>query len=283
MLATLPLLLSAAAPQAIALADKSAVASRSAHDRAAGRPASRAQRRRRHRHHRAPPRGAAAGRADRGLGARAANDLEHRRVQRQPAPELQPSLQFYSSNPRNSAINIRGLGAPFGLTNDGIEQGVGLYIDQVYIGRVGASTFDFVDVERVEVLRGPQGTLYGKNTTAGAVNITTKKPSFEPEATFEVSAGNYGLFQVKASASAPIATDTLAVRVSTSLTQARWHDLRRRARTRTFRNKTISAFAGSCCGRRRRTSTSASPPISTCRTPIAACNITRAPARRNAR
>ena len=132
---------------------------------------------------------------------------------------LQPSLQFYSSNPRNSAINIRGLGAPFGLTNDGIEQGVGLYIDQVYIGRVGASTFDFVDVERVEVLRGPQGTLYGKNTTAGAVNITTKKPSFEPEATFEVSTGNYGLFQLKASASAPIVADTLAVRLSTSVTK----------------------------------------------------------------
>jgi iron complex outermembrane receptor protein len=132
---------------------------------------------------------------------------------------LQPALQFYSSNPRNSAINIRGLGAPFGLTNDGIEQGVGLYIDQVYIGRVGASTFDFVDVERVEVLRGPQGTLYGKNTTAGAVNITTKKPSFEPEGTFEVSAGNYGLVQIRGSASAPIAADTLAVRVSTSVTK----------------------------------------------------------------
>jgi len=132
---------------------------------------------------------------------------------------LQPSLQFYSSNPRNSAINIRGLGAPFGLTNDGIEQGVGLYIDQVYIGRVGASTFDFVDVERVEVLRGPQGTLYGKNTTAGAVNITTKKPSFDPEATLEVSTGNYGLVQVKGSASAPIADGKLAVRVSTSVTK----------------------------------------------------------------
>ena len=60
--------------------------------------------------------------------------------------QSQPTLQFYSSNPRNSAINIRGLGAPFGLTNDGIEQGVGFYIDGVYIGRIGASTLDFVDV-----------------------------------------------------------------------------------------------------------------------------------------
>jgi iron complex outermembrane receptor protein len=134
--------------------------------------------------------------------------------------QFQPALQFYSSNPRNSAINIRGLGAPFGLTNDGIEQGVGLYIDQVYIGRVGASTFDFVDIDRVEVLRGPQGTLYGKNTTAGAVNITTKKPNLtSPEATFEVSAGNYGLVQLKASASAPIADDKLGVRLSTSVTK----------------------------------------------------------------
>jgi iron complex outermembrane receptor protein len=134
--------------------------------------------------------------------------------------QFQPALQFYSSNPRNSAINIRGLGAPFGLTNDGIEQGVGLYIDQVYIGRVGASTFDFVDIDRVEVLRGPQGTLYGKNTTAGAVNITSKKPNLTtPEATFEVSAGNYGLVQLKASASAPIADDKLGVRLSTSVTK----------------------------------------------------------------
>jgi iron complex outermembrane receptor protein len=130
-----------------------------------------------------------------------------------------PTLQFYSSNPRNSAINIRGLGAPFGLTNDGIEQGVGLYIDQVYIGRIGASTFDFNDVDRIEVLRGPQGTLYGKNTTAGAVNITTRKPSFTPDATAEISTGDYGLFQLKASASAPIAADKLAVRISTSVTK----------------------------------------------------------------
>jgi len=131
--------------------------------------------------------------------------------------QQQPSLQFYSSNPRNSAINIRGLGAPFGLTNDGIEQGVGFYVDGVYIGRIGASTFDFVDVDRVEVLRGPQGTLYGKNTTAGALNITTRLPSFTPEARVEVSGGNYDFVQAKASVSGPLG-DTVAVRLSTSAT-----------------------------------------------------------------
>jgi iron complex outermembrane receptor protein len=129
--------------------------------------------------------------------------------------QQQPSLQFYSSNPRNSAINIRGLGAPFGLTNDGIEQGVGFYVDGVYIGRIGASTFDFVDVERVEVLRGPQGTLYGKNTTSGALNITTRAPSFSPEARVEVSGGNYEFVQAKASASGPL-SDNLAIRLSAS-------------------------------------------------------------------
>jgi iron complex outermembrane receptor protein len=131
--------------------------------------------------------------------------------------QSQPALQFFSSNPRNSSINIRGLGTPFGLTNDGIEQGVGFYLDGVYIGRAGASTFDFVDVDRVEVLRGPQGTLYGKNTTAGAVNVTTKAPSFTPEARAEISGGNYSFLQLKASASAPI-SNTLAARLSLSHT-----------------------------------------------------------------
>ena len=85
--------------------------------------------------------------------------------------ELIPAVQFYSTNPRNSAINIRGLGAPFGLTNDGLEQGVGLYIDGVYYSRPASATLDFLDVDRIEVLRGPQGTLFGKNTTAGAINV----------------------------------------------------------------------------------------------------------------
>ena len=91
--------------------------------------------------------------------------------------ELIPTVQFYSTNPRNSAINIRGLGAPFGLTNDGLEPGVGLYIDGVFYARPASATLDFLDVERIEVLRGPQGTLFGKNTSAGALLMTSKKPT----------------------------------------------------------------------------------------------------------
>ena len=79
--------------------------------------------------------------------------------------EFVPSVQLYSSNPRNTGINIRGLGSPFGLTNDGLDPGVGFYVDGVYYARPAAATFDFIDVERIEVLRGPQGTLFGKNTT----------------------------------------------------------------------------------------------------------------------
>lgn len=134
--------------------------------------------------------------------------------------QLQPTLQFYSQNPRNSSVNIRGIGAPLGLTNDGIEQGVGIYVDQVYYNRVAAATLDFVDIEQIEVLRGPQGTLYGKNTTAGAINITTRAPSFDFEGRGEVSLGNYGFKQAKASISGPL-SDTVAARISVANTDRR--------------------------------------------------------------
>lgn len=147
--------------------------------------------------------------------------------------QLQPTLQFYSTNPRNSAANIRGLGAPFGLTNDGIEQGVGIYVDGVYYSRIASATFDFTDTERIEILRGPQGTLYGKNTTAGAINITTRKPSFTPEARVELTTGNYDFIQAKASASGPIVADRLAARISASVTSRRG----------TIRNTVLGGYA----------------------------------------
>ncbi len=134
--------------------------------------------------------------------------------------QLTPTLTFYSSNPRNSAANIRGLGAPFGLTNDGIEQGVGIYVDDVYYSRAASSTFDFLDVAQIEVLRGPQGTLYGKNTTAGAINITTRQPTFDFEGRAEVSVGNLQFKQAKAAVSGPL-SDTVAARIAISSTSRR--------------------------------------------------------------
>jgi iron complex outermembrane receptor protein len=132
--------------------------------------------------------------------------------------ELVPSVQLYSSNPRNTGINIRSLGSPFGLTNDGIDPGVGFYVDGVYYARPAATTLDFIDVERIEVLRGPQGSLFGKNTTSGAFNITSRKPSFTSGADFEVSYGNYAYLQAKASVTGPLSKN-IAGRISFSGTQ----------------------------------------------------------------
>lgn len=127
-----------------------------------------------------------------------------------------PSLQVVNSNPRNSVITIRGLGANSAISVDGLEYGVGFYLDGVYYARPGQSQFDLVDLQQVEVLRGPQGTLFGKNTTAGAINITSQAPSFSPQATGEASFGNYNSRQFRASVSAPLIADLAAFRVSVS-------------------------------------------------------------------
>ncbi len=135
--------------------------------------------------------------------------------------QIVPSLQVFSFNPRNTNINIRGLGSNVALTNDGLENGVGFYVDNVYFGRVGQSQFDLVDLQQIEVLRGPQGTLFGKNTTSGAINITSRKPSFDPEFSGEASVGDYGYYQLRASASGALIDNLLAVRVSGSVTERR--------------------------------------------------------------
>jgi iron complex outermembrane receptor protein len=135
--------------------------------------------------------------------------------------QIVPSLQVFSFNPRNTNINIRGLGSNVALTNDGLENGVGFYVDNVYYGRPGQSQFDLVDLQQIEVLRGPQGTLFGKNTTSGAINITSRKPSFDPEFSGEATVGDYGYYQLRASASGAVIDDFLAVRLSGSTTERR--------------------------------------------------------------
>jgi len=137
-------------------------------------------------------------------------------VNTQALTTLIPSLNYSSANPRNTAFTIRGLGSSVvavSQANDGLEPGVGFYVDQVYHARPATAAFDFADIERVEELRGPQGTVFGKNTTAGALNITTRSPSFTREGFVEFSYGSYNLAQAKGWVSGPI-SDVLAYRFS---------------------------------------------------------------------
>lgn len=130
---------------------------------------------------------------------------------------LVPSLNYSSANPRNTAFTIRGLGSSVvavSQANDGLEPGVGFYVDQVYHARPATAAFDFSDIDQIEVLRGPQGTLFGKNTTAGAINITTRAPSFTPQGDAEISVGNYTFIQAKAAVSGPLVADKIAFRLS---------------------------------------------------------------------
>jgi iron complex outermembrane recepter protein len=135
---------------------------------------------------------------------------------------LVPSLYYNSANPRNTAYTIRGLGSntlSISAANDGIEPGVGFYVDEVYHGRPATAAFDFTDIERVEVLRGPQGTLFGKNTTAGAIHVISRAPTFAPEMNAELSAGSYDFMQAKASVSGPLLGDRVAGRLSAQVSR----------------------------------------------------------------
>jgi iron complex outermembrane recepter protein len=136
--------------------------------------------------------------------------------------QLVPTLNYSSPNPRNTAFTIRGLGSSvvaISQANDGLEAGVGFYVDQVYHARPATAAFDFTDIDQIEVLRGPQGTVFGKNTTAGAINITTKKPSFDFGAEAELSYGERSFVQAKGSVTGPISPRLIAFRLSGSITR----------------------------------------------------------------
>jgi iron complex outermembrane receptor protein len=124
-----------------------------------------------------------------------------------------PAFSVYLTNPKQQNLGIRGIGNN-GFNTDGIDGSVGIFVDGVYTGRQGMVSGDFSDIADIELLRGPQGTLFGKNTTAGAVIINSKLPSFTPEASAEASFGDENLREVKFSASGPLMQDKLAARIS---------------------------------------------------------------------
>ena len=126
-----------------------------------------------------------------------------------------PSLKVAQFNAAaQTNFIIRGFGN--GNGNFGIESSVGVFIDGVYRSRSLSSLDDLPEIERVEVLRGPQSTLFGKNVSAGAISIITKKPQFSWGAKAETTYGNFGAMQAKATITGPIAS-TLAFRLSGSL------------------------------------------------------------------
>lgn len=124
------------------------------------------------------------------------------------APNLQ--LNNPGENARKVSPGIRGLGR--GGANDSMEQSVGVIVDGVSLYYTGQAWSDYVDLDRIEVLYGPQGTLIGKNTSLGAINILTNKPSFTPSSKFEVTTGELNTLQGKFSSTGPLVDGLLAYR-----------------------------------------------------------------------
>ncbi|MFY8075719.1 MAG: TonB-dependent receptor [Sphingorhabdus lacus] len=128
---------------------------------------------------------------------------------------ISPSFNIQSSQTetQGTSIKIRGVGTTG--NNTGLESSVGVFIDGVYQSRPGVALGDLVDLERLEILRGPQGTLFGRNTSAGALNISTKRPSLsEFEGFANASYGNYNFMNVQGGVSVPIAQDVAGIRLS---------------------------------------------------------------------
>jgi iron complex outermembrane receptor protein len=125
-----------------------------------------------------------------------------------------PNFTMGSFNTAESQLFLRGIGS----TNDGpvSDPSVAVFIDDVYIGRPSGASTDLYDLERIEVLRGPQGTLYGRNAAGGAVNIFTKKPQHEFEAKAGVTVGDYSLFNLRGYINGSI-SDTVAGKLTANV------------------------------------------------------------------
>ena len=125
-----------------------------------------------------------------------------------------PNVTLETSRGTNSTLTafIRGVGQQDPVA--GFEQGVGIYVDDVYLNRPQGALLDIYDVERIEVLRGPQGTLYGRNTIGGAVKYVTRRLAHVPQAAVRANIGTYSQFDLVMSASTPLSDSGLKVGVA---------------------------------------------------------------------
>lgn len=124
-----------------------------------------------------------------------------------------PNTNIVQGRGSASSVNvfIRGVGQPDALQT--FDPGVGIYVDDVYLSRIQGALFSMFDVQRIEVLRGPQGTLYGKNTAGGAIKIVTHDPSGDPRADVEIGVGDFGRLETKALASGSLG-DTVSASIA---------------------------------------------------------------------
>lgn len=123
------------------------------------------------------------------------------------------NLNITQANPRQTIFGIRGIGGTTQVS-DGLDSSVGVYQDGVYLGRPGEFAYDFLDIDQVSVLRGPQGTLYGRNTIAGTINLESAKPSFTPGGFAQADLGDYGYRRFAAAVTGPLISDKLAFRLT---------------------------------------------------------------------
>src|SRR5262249_40628633 len=122
-----------------------------------------------------------------------------------------PSVSFSTGGGGSSQVSLRGVGALTG--NAFAEQVVAFNLDGVYLARSGESNGMFFDLQRIEVLKGPQGTLYGRNATAGAINLIAARPEHDFAASASLRTGNYGLFEGEAVLNLPVA-ERVALRLA---------------------------------------------------------------------
>lgn len=123
-----------------------------------------------------------------------------------------PSISVVTNQPRQSSVAIRGIGK--NNSGEAYEGSVGVLLDGVYLVHPGSNWGNFIDLDRVEVERGPQGTLLGKNTTLGVINIGTKLPSFQKAAVFEAGYGERNTVTGRGSVTGPLADGVLAYRAT---------------------------------------------------------------------